>query len=78
MSTPRPFGFVNRLVAAILSLAWGCGAVLGLSAAFTHGRWMLVLAAAFALWFSVLWARVAYRARRLTWQEALAPWRTCA
>jgi hypothetical protein len=76
MPTGRKLGRVSRLVAAILSLIWACAGVLGLVTALTHGRWVLMLPATFALWFSVLWTRVACRARLLTWKEVVTPWRT--
>lgn len=76
MPTGHKLGLVSRLIAAILSLAWAGAGVAGLVVAFTHGRWVLVLPATFAIWFSVLWARVAGRARLLTWKEVVTPWRT--
>jgi hypothetical protein len=75
MPTGRKFGPVSRLIAAILSLAWACAGVSGLVAAFAFGRWVLVLPATLAIWFSVLWVRVVRRARLLTWKEVVAPWR---
>ena len=76
MPMGRKLGRVSRLVAVILSLIWACVGVSGLVVAFTLGRWVLVAAAIFALWFSVLWARVVCLARLLTWKEVLTPWRT--
>ena len=66
---------VNRAVAALLSLVWACAGIVGLVAAYAHGRWVLGLAALFALWYAVLWAHVVARARLLTWKEIAVPWR---
>ena len=65
----------NRLVAAGLALVWAGAGTAGLVVAFRLGRWGLALAAVGALWFSALWVRVALLARRLSWREAIAPWR---
>lgn len=40
-----------------------------------YGRWVLALAALFALWYAALWAHVVARARLLTWKEIAVPWR---
>jgi hypothetical protein len=68
-------GHINRVVAALLSLVWACGGIAGLAAAYVTGRWLLALAALFALWYAALWAHVAAHARLLTWGEIAAPWR---
>ena len=46
-------------MAAILSLVWAALGVSGFLAAYKSGRWMLVVAAIFALVYATLWARVA-------------------
>ena len=68
-------GYINRAAAAILSLVWACAAIAGLVAAYAYGRWVLALAALFALWYAALWAHVVARARLLTWKEIAVPWR---
>ena len=68
-------GHINSSVAAILALVWACAGIVGLVAAYAYGRWILALAALFALWYAVLWARVAARARVLTWKKIAVPWR---
>ncbi|WP_243303067.1 hypothetical protein [Geothrix oryzisoli] len=68
-------GPTHRLVAAALALVWACAGLAGCIAAYVYGRWALAWAGLFALWFAVLWARVALRARLLTWREAVTPWR---
>ena len=66
---------INRIAAAILSLVWASAGVAGLVAAYTYGRWVLVLASLFALWYAALWAQVVARARLLSWPEIAVPWR---
>jgi len=67
-------GSINRAVAAMLALIWACAGIAGLVAAYAYGRWLLALAALFALSYAALWTRVVARARLLTWKEIAAPW----
>jgi hypothetical protein len=71
----RKLGHVNRTIAVILALVWTFSGITGLVAAYVYGRWIIALAALFALWYAVLWARVVARARLLTWSEIAMPWR---
>ncbi len=75
MPNPPKLSAINRSVAGILALAWACAGVAGLTVAFAYGVWVVVVAAIFALWYAVLWARVGIRARLLTWREFATPWR---
>ena len=68
-------GSINRLVAAILALVWGCAGVAGLVVAYIYGAWVAAVAAVFALWYAALWVRVAAQARLLAWSEVATPWR---
>jgi len=68
-------GHINRFVAVILTLGWAGAGVAGLVAAYVSGRWLVALAALFALWYAVLWARVVVQARWLAWIEVARPWR---
>jgi hypothetical protein len=68
-------GHIDRAVAAILSLVWACAGIAGAVAAYTTGRWVLAIAALFALWYAALWAQVVARARLLTWTQIAVPWR---
>src|SRR5262245_24076010 len=68
-------GPISRGVAAILSLVWGCAGILGLVVAYAFGRWVLVLAALFALWYASLWAHVVAGARLVAWNDIARPWR---
>jgi hypothetical protein len=75
MSMRGKLGRINRAVAAVLALAWACTGIGALVALYVSGRWVLALAALFSLWYATLWARVAARARLLTWSEIATPWR---
>lgn len=68
-------GHLNRAVAAILALAWTGAGLAGLVAASVYGHWLAAFAALFALWYAILWVRVAVYARLLTWREVVTPWR---
>ena len=71
----RKLGHINRAIAAILALIWALSGITGLVAAYVYGRWIIALAALFALWYAVLWARVVARTRFLAWSEIAMPWR---
>jgi hypothetical protein len=43
--------------------------------AYVYGRWVMAIAALLALFYALLWIRVAVKARLLTWSEIAAPWR---
>ncbi len=68
-------GHVNRLVAAILAVIWAAVGIIGLVIGCVYGRWLVAAVALFALWYAVLWVRVAARVRLLRWSEAAMPWR---
>lgn len=75
MANAAKLGSINRFVAATLALVWACAGIAGLIVAFTYGMWVAAVAGVFALGYAVLWARVAIRARLLTWGEFATPWR---
>jgi hypothetical protein len=75
MPNPPKLSSINRFVAGILALVWACAGVAGLTVAFAYGAWLAGVAAIFALWYAVLWARVGIQARLLTWSEFATPWR---
>jgi hypothetical protein len=75
MPKPAKLSSINRLVAAGLAVVWTCVGIAGLTVAFIHGAWVAAVAAVFALWYAVLWARVGIQARLLTWSEFATPWR---
>ena len=66
---------INRTVAAILAVIWGCVGIAGVLTAFVQHRWAVGIAALFALGYAVLWVRVVVRARLLNWSEIAVPWR---
>jgi hypothetical protein len=68
-------GSINRLVAVILALVWGCAGVACLVVAYVYGAWVAAVAAVFALWYAALWVRVVVQARLLAWSEVATPWR---
>jgi hypothetical protein len=71
----RHLNGVNRTVAAVLAVVWGSAGIAGLVAAYASGRWVMALAALFALSYAVLWVRVVAHARLLDWSEVAVPWR---
>jgi hypothetical protein len=68
-------GSINRFVAVVLALVWAGAGVAGLAVAYLYGAWVAAVAAAFAFWYAILWARVVAQARLLTWSEFAMPWR---
>ena len=68
-------GGINRTVAAILALIWGSAGIAGLILAYAYHGWLIAVPAFLALWYAVLWGRVAARARLLRWREITRPWR---
>jgi hypothetical protein len=74
----RKLGSIDRAVAAMLALAWAVAGLAGLVAAYVYAAWPVVAAAVFALWYAVLWSRVAVQSRLLTWKEFVTPWRARA
>ena len=75
MANSAKLGSVNRFAALILALVWAGAGIAGLAVAFAYGVWIAGVAAVFALWYAVLWARIAIQARLLTWSEFATPWR---
>jgi hypothetical protein len=75
MRNATKIGSISRVVAVLLALVWTCAGVAGLIVAFTQEVWVAAVAGIFALWYAILWARVAIRARLLTWSEFATPWR---
>ena len=73
---PTKLGPINRVVAAVLALVWACIGVAGFVVAYASGRWVVGLAAVFALGYAGLWVRVVGRGRLLKWSEIAVLWRT--
>ena len=74
----RRLGSIDRGVAAVLAAVWAVAGLAGLVAAYVYVAWPIVVAAVFALWYAVLWGRVAVESRLLTWKEFGTPWRARA
>jgi hypothetical protein len=64
-----------RIVSALLAAVWLCAGTSALIVGAMDRRWFLILAGVAALWYGVIWARVARQGRQLTPREALMPWR---
>ena len=64
-----------RIVAGFLAVAWLVGGAAAIVVAISQSHVLLAVAAIAALWYGVLWLRVARLGRLLTPMEALAPWR---
>ena len=75
MRKSAKLGSINRFVAVLLALVWGCAGIAGLTVAFAHGIWVAAVPAVFAFWYAVLWARVGIQARLLNWNQFATPWR---
>jgi uncharacterized membrane protein YbaN (DUF454 family) len=76
MAVRNKLSSVDRVIALSLGVVWlGMGAT-GLVLGLIHGQFILVALAFFAIWYGVLWFRVAARSRKLTsWREFIMPWR---
>ncbi|HTP46098.1 MAG TPA: hypothetical protein VMQ50_04160 [Casimicrobiaceae bacterium] len=65
-----------RIVSTLLALVWlGAGVAAIVLALMNPSRWTLGVVGVAALWYGLLWMRVARLGRRLTVREALMPWR---
>jgi hypothetical protein len=67
---------VDRVIALALAAVWLVVGVAGVVLGLIHGRPLLVALALLAVWYGVIWCRVAALSRKLTsWREFIAPWR---
>ena len=66
---------INRFVALVLAIVWGCAAVAGMVVAIADGRPLLVVFSLFALCYAILWFRAVIRSRLVSWKELALPWR---
>jgi hypothetical protein len=74
----RKKGSLSRLergLAIALAAIWLVGGACGIYLALARGRWGLSFVALAAVIYGAAWLRVAARARLLTWNELVAPWR---
>jgi uncharacterized membrane protein len=65
----------TRIVGSLLALVWLCVGIAAVIAGAIAQRWVLIPLGLFALWYGLVWVRVARQTRRLTLREALTPWR---
>ena len=76
MAVRNKLSSVDRVIALSLGVVWLGMGVAGLVLGLIHGQFILVALALFAIWYGVLWFRVAARSRKLTsWRELIMPWR---
>ena len=65
-----------RIVGGLLAAVWIGAGLAALVIAVMKSRWLLAVLGLAALWLGALWVRVVREGRRLTFREALTPWRT--
>ncbi len=75
MMSPSQLRGPDRAVALLLAVIWLAAGLTAIFLGIENRRWALCAAALFALFYGVLWARVAARERLLTWRDVVAPWR---
>jgi hypothetical protein len=75
MNSRRHSKRTTQIVAGLLAVAWICAGMAAVVLAIAARRWLFALAGLGALWYGLLWVRVAREGRQLTGREALMPWR---
>ena len=76
MNSRRHSTRTTQIVASLLAVAWLCAGIAAIVLAIVARRWLFALAGVGALWYGVLWVRVALEGRQLNGREALMPWRS--
>jgi hypothetical protein len=67
---------VDRVIALALAALWFGMGVGGVVLGLIQDHFILIAPAFFAIWYGIIWFRVAALSRRLsTWREFIAPWR---
>jgi len=66
---------LNRIVALVLAAIWLAAGTLAGVLGVVRRRWLLIAVGIIAIWYGVLWIRVACKGRQLRWRETLWPWR---
>jgi hypothetical protein len=66
---------VTRIVAGVLAAIWIGGGVFGLAFALAQRRALAFLCGIAAIWYGLIWIRVAREGRLLGWSRGLLPWR---
>ena len=59
----------------LLAAVWLCAGVAVIILGIFHKRWLVTLLGPFAIWYGLVWLRVAREGRRLPWPVELIPWR---
>lgn len=76
MAVRKKLSSVDRVIALSLGVIWLGMGVAGLILGLIHELWIPVALAFFAIWYGVLWFRVAVLSRKLTsWRVLIMPWR---
>jgi hypothetical protein len=76
MAVRNKLSSVDRVIALSLGVVWLGMGVAGLVLGMMRGLWIPVALALFAIWYGVLWFRVAVLSRKLTsWRVLIMPWR---
>jgi hypothetical protein len=65
----------NRIVAAVLAATWLAAGLLVLAFGLFQGRWLMILLGSLGIGYGLLWVRVVWEGRQLTWPDRLLPWR---
>ena len=64
-----------RIVGGALAAVWLAAGVAAVAVAGLTSRWVLLVPGLFALWYGLVWSRVARQGRLLRGRELWAPWR---
>lgn len=75
MQRKQPASRTTRVIATLLACVWLAGGAWAVAQGVLRGAPLPVLIGAVALWYGLVWARVAYAGRRLQWPDGLFPWR---
>ena len=76
IANARKLSKPERIVAICLAVIWIAVGCTALYFALVHSRWVIGIVALAGVGYGIAWARVALLARRLTWPELFAPWRS--
>jgi hypothetical protein len=65
----------TRILAGLLAAIWIVAGVFVLALGLARGHWLPLLCGIAALWYGLIWIRVAREGRQLEWPSGLFPWR---
>ena len=63
------------IAAGVLAVIWFAAGAAAVVVGLAHGRWLVPLLGFVAIWYGLVWIRVAREGRRMKWPEGLLPWR---